>query len=184
VERTPHSVQGKASRPPGGEAPSPQRTAAAERALPPVPRFDEQPAAPSLLAAAADSTLAGETGSRAAPARMPPVGPPTAGTAPAAAAGPAAGAARQQVVLREGERGRPGEEAGEEDETAPVVLSKLAQRVRSGRQSLAPSKVGAASHPCLAFPTAAASAGLLPACLATAELQGRRCATAALPCRS
>lgn len=130
-----------------GAAPKP-----AERQLPPVPRFDEQRS--SAAAAASATNRPADVVTTAAPSRQPLAVLPTASSRRAAAAVPPAAArpplpvgvpaGRQQVVLQAcgaATRGAAQEEAGEEDETAPVVMSKLAQRVQRGRQSLAPSKV-------------------------------------------
>ena len=118
----------------------------AERQLPPVPRFDEQR---SAAAASASQTAPAEVVTTAAPGR-PPIPAAAASQATAGAGSIKAAAApagsRQQVVLQEcgaaTQGRRQAEQGDEEDETAPVVMSKLAQRVQRGRQSLAPSKVG------------------------------------------
>lgn len=135
------SLQAKASRP-GFIADPPAATRPPERQLPPVPRFDARPAAPAV-ASTAGRTVVAEVVSTAAPARVPLAGTQAPVPAPATlqqqpAAAPSS---RQQAVVQEG--GARGAEAcgrGEEEETAPVVMTKLAQRVQRGRQSLAPSK--------------------------------------------
>lgn len=138
--------EAKASRP-GFIADPPAAARPPERQLPPVPRFDARPAAPAV-ASSAGRTVVVEIVSTAAPARMLPAGtqapvPAPATLQPQPAPSPPG---RQQAVVQAGgvPGGHRGAEAvgrGEEEETAPVVMTKLAQRVQRGRQSLAPSKI-------------------------------------------
>eukprot|EP00887_Chlorella_sp_A99_P002275 scaffold10.g2275.t1 len=143
----------------GAERPGlPPASKALERQLPPVPRFDVgKPPLPQPGAAlgARGAPAAGEAQAAharpAAPAHLPATAPPWPGAAPrpaAARAQPerlAAAAQRprhqQQVVLGEDSSAADGRASDADEETAPVVMSKLAQRVQRGRQSLAPHKI-------------------------------------------
>ncbi|PRW45719.1 hypothetical protein C2E21_5938 [Chlorella sorokiniana] len=138
-----------------------------ERQLPPVPRFDEQRPA----AAAASQTAPDEVVTTAAPSQPPiPAAAPSRAAAAAASAKPAA--SRPQVVLQEcgaaTQGRRQAEQGDEEDETAPVVMSKLAQRVQRGRQSLAPSKIVLGGDGSLLHRSGAGTPGARPAAAAAA----------------
>ena len=103
----------------------------AARPVPPVPRFD--------------GSSSSNTSRPPLPARQPlaPVSS-TAATAPSKPVGAVPPAAvhgrqlQQRVVLHEGSAAKA---ADSDEETAPVVMSRLAQRVQKGRQSLAPGKI-------------------------------------------
>ena len=138
---------------------APHTAAAAAVGITPAPGPGRRPLAPILACpsvsgpqpgqatAAVTATTAGTAAALSATAAP--------GHAQPAVAGRPAGAPQlrqqRQLVLAEdsssdggGVRGavRGREEADVEEETAPVVMSRLAQRVQRGRQSLAPHKVG------------------------------------------